>query len=70
MQHAADMHEFSTGKDVAVDELAHAGTQLHIADTARRDAMDQGQSAGPEHGINGFEVFLQIGAAHMFEHAD
>jgi hypothetical protein len=24
----------------------------------------------PEHGINGFEVFLQIGAAHVLEHAD
>lgn len=44
--------------------------RLHIADPARRDAMDQGQSAGPEHGVNGVEVFLQIGAAHMFEHAD
>lgn len=27
MQHATDMHELATGKDVAVDELAHAGAQ-------------------------------------------
>ncbi|MPN41460.1 hypothetical protein SDC9_189006 [bioreactor metagenome] len=32
--------------------------------------MDQCKTARLEHGINGFEVSLQIGAAHVLEHAD
>ena len=65
----ADVQQLAAGKDVLLDELAHAGAELAGVDAAGRDAVVHHQAAGLEQAEDLAEVGGHVDLPHMLEHA-
>ena len=70
LQHGADVQQLAARKNVFADEVAHARAQLPVFNTARRNAMVQGQPARGQQAHDLAKVGVHVGLPDMLEHAN
>ena len=69
VRHLAHVHQLTTRKDVLLDEVSDAGTELLDAHGRGGDAVVEHQPAGLEQAAQAVEVVAELRAPHVLEHA-
>ncbi|MCY1366784.1 hypothetical protein D9M69_536900 [compost metagenome] len=68
-QHVRHVQQLAAGKDVFLDEVAHARAELAVVQLTRGDAVVEHQPARLEQRVDLAKVGRHVGRAHVLEHA-